>query len=111
MVDHTSAHWYDQVWRLPLFFSYETFNLARVVLLAIVVMIVGLAWLSSFNIVADLSRGISGIYGDNARFSGVRGTCCSSASLFAYLESLPAKYYNIARKERSAGIVERRKYY
>lgn len=74
MVDHTSIHRYGKVRRLPLFFSYETFNLARVALLAIVVMIVGFAWLSSFGIVADLSRGISGEYGDNARFSGVRGT-------------------------------------
>lgn len=49
IVDHTSAHRYGKVRRLPLFFSYETFNLARVALLAIVAMIVGLAWLSSFG--------------------------------------------------------------
>lgn len=47
MVDHTSAHRYGEVRRLPLFFSYETFNLARVALMAIVAMIVGLACLPS----------------------------------------------------------------
>lgn len=73
VVDHTFAHRYGEVRRLPLFFffSYETFNLARVTLLAIVAMIVGLVFLC---IVADLSHGISRVYGDNAQFSGVRGT-------------------------------------
>lgn len=77
MTDRTSAHRHADVRRLRLL-SYEAFNLARVALLAIVAMIVGLP--VSLRIVADLSPGVSGAYGDNARFSS--RVCTARVFLF-----------------------------
>lgn len=94
--------------------SFEAFNLARVALLAIVAMIVGLASRSAGARLPPHRRRsfawrASEVYGDNARFSALCAWhACCVPRLVAFRpsrarESLPAKYYNtVNTRARSA---------